>query len=70
LDEVTEGPVLYRRSGSTSIVTLNRPEDRYAQNTAMTVALDQAFIAFAMDDVAKVAILRANETARKDTHSR
>jgi enoyl-CoA hydratase len=60
LDEVTEGPVLYRRSGSTSIITLNRPEVRNAQNTAMTIALDQAFTAFAMDDEAKVAILRAN----------
>jgi enoyl-CoA hydratase len=59
MTDVNEGPVLYRREGSAAIITLNRPEMRNAQNTAMTVALDEAFTAFAMDDGASVAILRA-----------
>jgi enoyl-CoA hydratase len=35
--------VLYRRAGDIAVITLNRPEYRNAQNSAMTYALDEAF---------------------------
>ena len=60
MESETNGPVQYQRQGPTAIISLNRPEVRNAQNTAMTVALDAAFTEFAMDDDARVAILRAN----------
>jgi enoyl-CoA hydratase len=60
MEDDTNGPVQYQRQGPTAIISLNRPEVRNAQNTAMTVALDAAFTEFAMDDDARVAILRAN----------
>jgi enoyl-CoA hydratase len=41
--------VLYEKRGHTAVVTMNRPEYRNAQNSAMTYALDAAF-ARAVDD--------------------
>ena len=36
-------PVLYEEKGRTAVITLNRPQYRNAQNSAMTYALDAAF---------------------------
>jgi enoyl-CoA hydratase len=49
--------VLYQRDGAIARVTLNRPEYRNAQNSAMTYALDDAFYRAAADDDVKVIIL-------------
>jgi len=49
--------VLYERDGAIARVTLNRPEYRNAQNSAMTYALDGAFYRAAADDDVKVIIL-------------
>jgi enoyl-CoA hydratase len=49
--------VLYERDGAIARVTLNRPEYRNAQNSAMTYALDDAFYRAAADDEVKVVIL-------------
>jgi enoyl-CoA hydratase len=61
LDQSTpdESVVLYEVRGSTAIVTLNRPEYRNAQNSAMTYALDDAFYRAAEDDDVKVVVLNA-----------
>ncbi|HKS46519.1 MAG TPA: enoyl-CoA hydratase [Amycolatopsis sp.] len=49
--------VLYERRGPVALVTMNRPEYRNAQNSAMTYALDDAF-SRAVDDVqVKVIVL-------------
>ena len=48
-DEVTI-PVLFEQRGKVALITLNRPEVRNAQNSAMTYALDAAFHRAAMDD--------------------
>mgnify|MGYP001950492146 CR=1 FL=1 len=50
--------VLYEVEDSIANITLNRPRYRNAQNLAMLYALDEAFYRFAMDDDAKVAVLR------------
>jgi enoyl-CoA hydratase len=55
----TQEPVLYRVDGSIAVITLNRPEFRNAQNSAMTYALDRAFHRAAMDDNVSVIILGA-----------
>ena len=53
-----ENPVvLYRKDGAIAVITLNRPEYRNAQNSAMTYALDQSFYRAAADDDVKVVIL-------------
>ncbi len=49
--------VLYRRAGDIAVITLNRPEYRNAQNSAMTYALDEAFYQAADDDGVKVVVL-------------
>lgn len=49
--------VRYERSGSTAVVTMNRPEYRNAQNSAMTYALDDAFYRAAEDDEVTVVVL-------------
>jgi enoyl-CoA hydratase len=49
--------VLYRADGAIAVVTMNRPEYRNAQNSAMTYALDQSFYRAAADDEVKVVIL-------------
>ena len=50
--------VLYERQDATALVTLNRPEYRNAQNSAMTYALDRAFYRAADDPEVKVVVLR------------
>ena len=50
--------VLQERRGAVSIVTLNRPQYRNAQNSAMIYALDRAFHSAAMDDEVRVIVLR------------
>jgi enoyl-CoA hydratase len=49
--------VLYRRDGAIAVITLNRPEYRNAQNSAMTYALDAAFYQAAADDDVQVVVL-------------
>ncbi|MER7482517.1 enoyl-CoA hydratase [Streptomyces sp. NPDC126510] len=50
-------PVRYERRGAVALVTMDRPEYRNAQNSAMTYALDRAFYRAADDDEVKVVIL-------------
>ncbi|MEV5243327.1 enoyl-CoA hydratase [Streptomyces cinnamoneus] len=52
-----DAPVLYERHGPLAHVTMNRPEYRNAQNSAMTYALDAAFYRAADDDGVKVIVL-------------
>src|ERR1700731_3768286 len=52
-----EETVVYRRAGEIAVVTMNRPEYRNAQNSAMTYALDDAFYRAAGDDEVKVIVL-------------
>jgi len=49
--------VLYDRRGPVAVVTMNRPEYRNAQNSAMTYALDAAFSRAVSDDDVKVIVL-------------
>ncbi|RAY13386.1 enoyl-CoA hydratase [Actinomadura craniellae] len=49
--------VQYERRGPVAVVTMNRPEYRNAQNSAMTYALDEAFYRAAADDEVKVIVL-------------
>lgn len=49
--------VLYERRGPTAVVTMNRPEYRNAQNSAMTYALDDAFTRAVEDSDVKVIVL-------------
>jgi enoyl-CoA hydratase len=49
--------VNYERRGPTALVTMNRPDYRNAQNSAMTYALDEAFYRAAADDEVKVIVL-------------
>ncbi|SNR57582.1 enoyl-CoA hydratase [Haloechinothrix alba] len=49
--------VRYERRGRTAVVTMNRPEYRNAQNSAMTYALDAAFQRAVDDDEVKVIVL-------------
>jgi enoyl-CoA hydratase len=53
VDEV----VRYERRDEVAVVTMNRPEYRNAQNSAMTYALDEAFYRAAADDEVKVVVL-------------
>ncbi|PWJ27051.1 enoyl-CoA hydratase [Branchiibius hedensis] len=50
--------VIYETDGQVATVTLNRPQYRNAQNSAMTYALDRAFYRAAADDEVRVVILR------------
>ncbi|MGW1375978.1 enoyl-CoA hydratase [Streptomyces sp. NPDC002446] len=50
-------PVRYARQGPVATVTMNRPDYRNAQNSAMTYALDRAFYRAADDDEVKVVVL-------------
>jgi enoyl-CoA hydratase len=54
---MTADPVLYEQRGTTVVITLNRPDARNAQNTKMTIGLDDAFSRFSQDDSARVAVL-------------
>lgn len=49
--------VLYERQGPVAVVTMNRPEYRNAQNSAMTYALDEAFGRAVNDDEVSVIVL-------------
>jgi enoyl-CoA hydratase len=49
--------VRYQRDGAIARVTMNRPEYRNAQNSAMTYALDDAFYRAAGDGEVKVIVL-------------
>jgi enoyl-CoA hydratase len=49
--------VTYEQRGDVAVVTMNRPEFRNAQNSAMTYALDDAFYRAAADDTVKVVVL-------------
>ena len=54
---MTDSPVRYERRDGTAIVTMNRPEYRNAQNSAMTYALDAAFSRAVDDDEVSVIVL-------------
>ena len=60
MTDAGESPVLYSRTGAVAVVSLNRPDYRNAQNSALTYALDAAFHRAAMDDSVAVIILRGN----------
>jgi enoyl-CoA hydratase/carnithine racemase len=47
----------YERRGAVALVTMNRPEYRNAQNSAMTYALDAAFVRAVDDDEVRVIVL-------------
>jgi enoyl-CoA hydratase len=49
--------VEYERQGPVAIVTMNRPEYRNAQNSAMTYAIDEAFVRAVEDAEVKVIVL-------------
>lgn len=49
--------VIYERRGRVAFVTMNRPEYRNAQNSAMTYALERAFARAAGDDEVRVIVL-------------
>jgi enoyl-CoA hydratase len=53
----TEPVVTYEQRGEVAVVTMNRPEYRNAQNSAMTYALDDAFYRASADDGVKVVVL-------------
>ncbi|GAA0727572.1 enoyl-CoA hydratase [Dactylosporangium roseum] len=55
-DEAVE-VVRYETRGPVAVVTMNRPEYRNAQNSAMTYALDDAFYRAAAADEVKVIVL-------------
>jgi enoyl-CoA hydratase len=52
-----EQVVTSEKRGAVQVVTMNRPQYRNAQNSAMTYALDDAFAAAAADDEVKVIVL-------------
>jgi enoyl-CoA hydratase len=54
--------VRYEQRGQVAVVTMNRPEYRNAQNSAMTYALDDAFYRAAADDGVKVVVLAGEGT--------
>ncbi len=56
-DGVIDEVVRYAADGPVATVTMNRPEYRNAQNSAMTYALDAAFTRAVDDDAVKVIVL-------------
>lgn len=50
-------PVRYEKQGPVATVTMNRPDYRNAQNSAMTYALDRAFYRAADDSAVKTVVL-------------
>jgi len=54
---VATEPVRYERCGTAAVVTMDRPEYRNAQNSAMTYALDEAFYRAVDDDEVRVIVL-------------
>src|SRR6476469_6059333 len=57
-----EQPVAYEATGAVARVRLDRPDYRNAQNSAMTYALDAAFVRAVDDDAVKVIVLSGNGT--------
>ncbi|MGN6608027.1 MAG: enoyl-CoA hydratase [Jatrophihabitans sp.] len=57
MSDEPSGVVTYEVRGTTAVVTMNRPEYRNAQNSAMTYALDRAFQQAVDDDAVKVIVL-------------
>jgi enoyl-CoA hydratase len=57
MNTVSEEPVRYEVDGPVATVTMNRPEYRNAQNSAMTYALDAAFTRAVDDDEVAVIVL-------------
>jgi len=57
---MSDDVVTYERVGRVARVTLNRPEYRNAQNSAMTYALDAAFSRAVDDDEVAVIVLSGN----------
>ena len=53
-------PVLYEQRGPVAIVSLNRVKFRNAQNVAMTMAIDAAYMRAMADDSVKVIVLNGN----------
>jgi hypothetical protein len=53
--------VQYERRGAVAVVTMNRPEYRNAQNSAMAYALDAAFTRAVDDEVAVIVLAGAGE---------
>jgi enoyl-CoA hydratase len=60
LSDTAVSPVLYSQAGAVAVISLNRPQYRNAQNSAMTYALDAAFHRAAIDGAVAVIVLRAN----------
>jgi enoyl-CoA hydratase/carnithine racemase len=54
---MSDDVVRYERRGPVALVTMNRPEYRNAQNSAMTYALDEAFTRAVDDAAVKVIVL-------------
>jgi enoyl-CoA hydratase len=54
---MTEEVVRYERRGAVAVVTMNRPQYRNAQNSAMTYALDAAFYRAVEDDEVAAIVL-------------
>src|SRR4051812_7772246 len=54
---MSEDVVRYERRGPVAVVTMNRPDYRNAQNSAMTYALDDAFTEAVNDPEVKVIVL-------------
>ncbi|WP_029136469.1 enoyl-CoA hydratase [Nakamurella lactea] len=57
MSETENEVVTYEVRGAVAVVTMNRPEYRNAQNSAMTYALDEAFYRANADDEVKVIVL-------------
>lgn len=57
---MSEPVVRYQTDGPVALVTMNRPEYRNAQNSAMTYALDEAFYRAAEDDEVRALVLRGS----------
>ncbi|MFF7656141.1 enoyl-CoA hydratase [Streptomyces sp. NPDC007983] len=58
---MSDDPVVtYERRGNVAVVSLNRPEYRNAQNSAMTYALDAAYKRAVDDEQIKVIVLGGN----------
>ncbi|MGI8609063.1 MAG: enoyl-CoA hydratase [Candidatus Dormibacteria bacterium] len=60
MTENQDSPVVYSTTGPVAVLSLNRPQYRNAQNSAVTYALDAAFHRAAMDDSIAVIVLRGN----------
>ena len=52
--------VLYRVTDGVAVITMNRPQYRNAQNSAMTYALDEAFRRAVDDDEVRVIVLNGS----------